>query len=955
MTDNQKDNQQPASPPTPTLPKKQGSRNTKWYAIIVVLVVIIAAFGVLAFYHPTPTVPVGTSASITSSNSGAVAQYNKPYNLSIKTNGKFSSANLFWGDGSPQVIPYSGSDYLNVSHIYDSPGNYYLYYTVNFTGNAYSSNKELLPIGVSVSSSALPATNSYGDIALESSSASPIVNNSWIYAPGTTLSLLLAYFTPPANPTYQVVSQTLTVSHNDSVLTTIALPYYFNESAGIYELSTGNALYNLTLSAGYYQVELTTFTAAVNSTSGSVNAASGIFNTEYYQDIPVFSSASVFSAPTGGVGTFVNAEAETGGYKTLDPAVTYDGVSLEISFNTMATLFGYNGSSSSEFFPYLAAYMPTTTNGGINTNWANYTVKVNSTLAGYNGGSYNVTIKPYENYTIHIRSNATFADGNKVTAWDVAFSLTRLLLYDNGAPGTPGWINAQYMLPGNYYSSNTFWNITQNITWNNATNNITIHYQLPMAPSLVFETLGDTSGAFITEASWVQTHGGGIGWNASDFEAYQAHASAGDYISYLVNNEMASGPYMIDYTVPASETVLVANPNYNPPGNGFAVKAKIPMVIIEYIGQESTQYLMLKSGYAQVAKDFPSSAWYQIQGLSKSGTVDVYSFPTISIYYYDFNVQINETLLSAAYPTANVPQTFFDSIQVRRAFADAYDYSYYLAQQIGNEVYNTTFGTGYAGMLPNGMLGYQSNQSLISAGVSLPQFDMTGAEKNWTSFENSQYFSMEGLSVAANGNILYKGAVLNIPVFVWTADPVDVEGATTWGQYLAQIIPGIQTPVVPTSIPTLLGWMVAGQNPAPIYLMNWGPDYPYPTDYMGPMAYPSSVSFFPGASGFYPSWFNNTSNPVSSLAGMKEQYNNLTAMAGEYLAGATTGDPTVALKYFHMQNEMLVNMTFYVYLYQVGGFWVVNSHVTPSSVTAYQDGVMVGGDGVLMYDYLSYS
>ncbi len=934
--------------PAPQPPKKQGTSNAKWYAIIIVLVVIIAALGVFAFYHPTPKVPVGTTASIQSAST--VAQYNTPYNISIKTNGMFNSIDLYWGDGAPQVIPYSGSDYVNVSHTYTSPGNFYVYYVVNYPTTTYTSNMELIPVGVSAASSALPATDSYGDIALQSASSSPLINGSWVYAPGTTLSLLLAYFTPPANSSYQVVSQTLTVSFNGSEVNSVVLPYYFNMSAGQYELPISSAIYNLTLNTGYYQLEVTTYTAAVNASSGAVNTSMGVFDTAYYSDIPSFSTAKAYQAATTTF-AFVNAEAETGGYKTLDPAVAYDTVSYEILLNTMATLVGYNGSSSSQFFPYLAAYLPSTTNGGINTNWANYTVHVNPAVAGYSG-SYNVTIKPYENYTFHIRSNATFQDGSKVTAWDVAFSFIRDLLFDAGSPGTPGWINAQYLLPGNYYASNTFWNITQNITWNNATNNVTFHFQEPMAPSLVFEIMGFTSGVMILDASWVQAHGGGIGWNASDFAAYQAHGSAGDYISYLVNNVMASGPYTVDYTVPASEVVLTANPNYNPPAGGHEPRPAIKMVIIEYIGQESTRYLQLKSGYAYTA-GIPSSDWYLVQGLERSGIVKVYPFPTISIFWYNLNANINETLLAKTFPSANVPQTFFDSIQVRRAFADAYNYPYYLAEQVGNAVYNTTFGTGYAGMLPNGMLGYQSNATLKAAGVSLPQYNLTYAEQNWTAFVHSAYFSAEGLSVGTGGTIMYNGAPLNIPISIFSADPVDVEGATTWGTNLATFITGASFPVEPEPFTTLLSWMVPGSNPAPIYELGWAPDYPYPTDYMGPMAYPSDVSTYPGPNGMFPSWFNNSSNPVSSLPGMKIQYQNLTEMVNWYLNGSETGNPTIALQNFHALNEMLVNMTFYVYLDQSSAFWIMNSHVTPSTIIDYQENVMMGGGGDLMYNYLT--
>ena len=71
------------------------------------------------------------------------------------------------------------------------------------------------------------------------------------------------------------------------------------------------------------------------------------------------------------------------------------------------------------------------------------------------------------------------------------YSMVRTILFNSGEPGTTGWIQSQYLLPGNYYDTNTFWNITQNITVDNATNNITFHFQEPMEPYLVFETMGD--------------------------------------------------------------------------------------------------------------------------------------------------------------------------------------------------------------------------------------------------------------------------------------------------------------------------------------------------------------------------------------------------------------------------------------------------------------------------------
>lgn len=951
MTSDQKDNQ-PNSMSTPVVPKKPSSSKGKWIAVIIVVVVIAGGIaGTMAFHHPKSTTN-GTSASIASA--AAVALYNTPYNITVKTNGEFNSMNFYWGDGAPQVISYNGSDTVTLSHTYSSPGNYYIYFTVDFSGGNFTSNKELVPIGVSAASSALPATSSYGDIALQSSSALPIVNNSWIFSPQTTLSLLLAYFTPPSNTSYQVVKQSLKIMDNNSVVENATLPYSFNSSNGMYELPIKDSVHSLTVSQGYYQIELTTYTAKVNSTSGATSTASGAFSTSYYQDVPVFSSASLYSGVINKSGTtLVSAEYASGGYYTLDPAIEYDVISQEIVKNTMATLVGYNGSSTSEFFPYLAAYLPTTSNGGINTNTVNYTVNVNPSLAGYSG-SYKVSILPYENYTFHIRSNATFQDGNHVTAWDVAFSFIRTLLFVGGSPGTSAWIIAQYMLPGDYYSSASFWNITQNITWNNATNNITFHFQTPMSPALAYEILDEEGGVQVTEAAWVQQHGGGIGWNAQDFKAYEAHGNAGDYISYLVNNVMASGPYEIDYTIPGSEVVLSANPQYNPPGNGgnqWMPAAKISTVIIEYISSETTRYLQLESGYA-VSAAIPSSDWYQVQGLEKSGTVTVSGFPTLNIYWYTFNVNINQTLLATTFPGSNVPQAFFDSVQVRRAFADAYNETYYLQKQVGNGIYNTSFGAAYAGMLPSGLLGAQTIADLEAAGVSVPQFDLTWARQNWTAFENSPYFAADGLTVGSNGNVLYKGKPLVIPVTVLAGDSVNTAGATTWGSYISEIIPGASVVVQSITHAQLVSFWVPGQNPAAITYNLWTPDYPYPTDYVGPMAWPNINNRIAGAYGYFPQWFNSSSNPVSGVPGMTTQYDNLTAMVNEYETGTASTNQTVAVKYFQQMNEMLVNMTFFVYLYQQNAFWVVNSDIPQSSIIKYQENPMLGADLEFWYNLL---
>ncbi len=145
MSNEGKDPVPPSSPAEPIVPpRKPGSANVKWYAIIAVLIVIIAAFGVLAFYHPVST---GSSAQVVSASQ--IAEIGSSYNLSIKVNGAFNRATVYWGDGQTTTVSYAGSQTLEFSHLYQNPGHYYIYYTVNFGTSIFSNIKSLIPVSTS--------------------------------------------------------------------------------------------------------------------------------------------------------------------------------------------------------------------------------------------------------------------------------------------------------------------------------------------------------------------------------------------------------------------------------------------------------------------------------------------------------------------------------------------------------------------------------------------------------------------------------------------------------------------------------------------------------------------------------------------------------------------------------------------------------------------------------------
>ncbi|MEM3852501.1 MAG: hypothetical protein QXP70_05815, partial [Methanomassiliicoccales archaeon] len=467
-----------SSSPGSDVQKKRGRRGVIVAVVVVVVVIIVLASVILI---PTKT-STKSPSNYYSIYGPSVVLTGQPYNLTINSTG-FKTLTTYFGDTTALTRNSNASGTARttteIQHTYTIPGSALIYITGEFKNNglAFNTSSSLLPLTVSPAANYVSQNASLGIIDVNySSSTSSLVNNQPIFKPGATVNFTTGYFTEPVNHAYQIIGQNVTFLKYSSPIASRSVHFVWNAASGAYAPAAASQTFSETFSGqGLYVVEINTTTALITNKTSGAYAASSEITTTAFLDVAIFVNGGLVQKSSAS-GVFTIDEYVQGGYESLDPAIAFDTVSLEPIYNTMLPLVGFNGSSDTQFVPMLAKELPSVSNGGINDNYVNYTVKDPW------GTSYTVHVAPYQNYTFYINNNSKWQNGQSVSAWDVFYSYVRVLLFDAGSPLTGGWMIAPDLLPSPYTQTNTFWNITQNITVNNATNSITFHLQQSMTP-----------------------------------------------------------------------------------------------------------------------------------------------------------------------------------------------------------------------------------------------------------------------------------------------------------------------------------------------------------------------------------------------------------------------------------------------------------------------------------------
>jgi len=860
----------------------------KILAVLVILIIVVAAISIYLTSKPTPiSVSVATSTSVATTGSPVTF-------TAIVSPTSASVSNVVWnfGDGTNQTV--SGP---STTHTYANGGRYLVLAQVTATSQSF------------IISSASTGSNS---LALFSLTVQPSLTAD--QAPEASIPTIS--FLPSTNPTAPVFNVGDVVHPVGGFLNAPAnsnwtiTQYVWNFGNGNQQTvspsnDTGLPVQNVTTTypnPGVYPLSLTLTTA-----SGGAKISITTMRTVAVQSSSLPFTVLTTSAGVQNPGVITSAEVQPGGPYSWDPQVDYDIVGCEELYNVFQTLIWYNGSSVVSYLPYAAAVLPSQANGGISSD--------------------------YRTYTFQIRNDQYFSNGDPVTAYDVWFSMARGMAFAGGSPGTPDWIQDQFLIPGvqngtgSVYTNNTWTAATQSVTYNNATNTVTFHFNRPVLPTLVFQVLSSGEGAGIVDAGYAWSVG--AGFDQANWGSYMSQANAGSYNTQMQWSPIGSGPYMIQAYTPGQSVELVPNPHY---GGVPGIPKQTTTVVIDWIKTAETAILMLQDGQADTISGIPSIDFPAVQKLQSQGLVNIYNFPTLGLYFYTFNIKIDKALETTQFGTGfNEPSNYFADLPTRMAWINAYDYAGYLSNILGNSKYGTTFGTGYNGFIAQGELYSVPPEQL----GGLPAQNLAAAKGNFS------------LSAWANQKI-------TLPIIVQAGDEVNLAGAEEWAGILAQISNGnINAKVIQIPVSQLIGDIAQDNNPLAVYWYEEFPSYPDPANAGNDEL--QQGGYYASGNNWLVSYFAElaptTPNDMVHFEGSTYSQTQVFAwINGNLTLGASSLDPTVRQNAYLTTSKLAAAMGLYVPVYQLSQFWFWRT-----SLKGYtqQENPVVGADWILLFFWIT--
>jgi ABC-type transport system substrate-binding protein len=553
------------------------------------------------------------------------------------------------------------------------------------------------------------------------------------------------------------------------------------------------------------------------------------------------SSSTTKTSTTSYPGTLTWETPQTVDY--LDPHVSYTAFAYSVLQNVYEPLLWYNGSCASCLIPWLAQ---------------NYSVS--SDLRTYN---------------FTLRSGITFADGEPLNSTAVYFSFNRLLVEDGSTPlshGTQASFILQQLL--NTSLSTTLCGCSQNYSSSYGKEVLSedfvdvtgpLSFMLHVQnPNLAFQyMLGDIGSDIVAPiyvmqkdvAMWNES---GIGYSlpypslkgSEDemilqyFSDELATCNSGPtpkgcgmtYLDQSVDGSLAgTGPYEIwSFDQSTNDIVLKSNPNYwggpyQYMGGGKATP-KIATVDINYVPEQSTRFLDFKnaaaSGQAMTVDVEPDhlydvadrNAWISKHTLSSIiPGVELYGpYKSFYTYFDPFSMNVTNPITGTYYQF----QPFADR-RLRLAFADSVNIS-----QI-NEAINNGLGQVAQNVVPPGLPPQGAYNMSIAPAYSY----------NLTNVQNL-------LLDADQGNRCANPIQQSVTLTYYTGDTVDQAIFEQIASAVNNVSSNYNMGLTVSVTPEPFGFMSTQGFSDELYMYmigGWGDDYPWVTDFLGPMYAPGQI------------------------------------------------------------------------------------------------------------------
>jgi len=564
----------------------------------------------------------------------------------------------------------------------------------------------------------------------------------------------------------------------------------------------------------------------------------------------------------------------------LDPGLAFSEYDLSILQNVYETLLWYNGSCATCVIPWVAQ---------------NY-----------------VASPDLKTYQFTLRNGITFADGEPLNSSAVYFSLNRLLLEDGSTPVShatqASWIVQQLLNTSlstalccaQTYDTAYYHNVmNENFVEITGPLTFTLHVMNPnaafgyllagvwasiLAPNFVMQhdlTLWNTPSAGYTlpypnlSGSLMDRMNEYLADEVATCNAGLTPSGCGT--TYLdvsaAGSQAGTGPYILkSFDASTGDVELVANPNYwGGPyqfSGGSKIVPSIAAVHCKFVPDQATREIDLqgaaKSNQA-MAIDVANTNIYDVADrntwLQKNELTSI--IPGVSIYgpynfygtlFDPFDTNVTNSITGEFYKF----QPFAD-VRFRLAFADSVNMTS-INLNVNNNLAPVAINVVPPGIPPSGSFNSNltprysynpvevQNQLLDAMAHPITQFSFTNGTQAPTGFFDNTF----GCSTLNSNNQCTNPVAQNIQLYFPTGDTVDEhifnQIAGTVNNVSATYNMGLTVSLVPLPLGQLTASAFSTPSRFYMYSLGYEQDYPWVTDFLGPMYVPGQA--YPGPDGW---------------------------------------------------------------------------------------------------------